>query len=194
MWKEKAKRGVGVERDEREAALFQQVVLTLGGVFAVRGTDDATIRQVAAGLARVWERALARGASGRPARLLRRAKAGEAVHPLAAAIKKIAGGAGMGPHPAIDALLRLVEESVRADPLPPDPATGPDGGRGPDISGFEENENDGFVRIPGLYRRWEIAQVLEAGVDYHLEEAGTTSDGGQLYAVFQREGAPREGA
>jgi hypothetical protein len=34
------------ERGAR-AALFQEVVLTLGGAFAVRGTDDETIRQIA---------------------------------------------------------------------------------------------------------------------------------------------------
>jgi hypothetical protein len=31
-------------------ALFREVVLVLGGVFAVRGTDDETVRQAAAGL------------------------------------------------------------------------------------------------------------------------------------------------
>lgn len=40
-------------------------------------------------------------------------------------------------------------------------------------------------RIPGLYRRWELAQVLKSGEDYHLEDAGTTSDGTALIAVFQ---------
>jgi len=40
-------------------------------------------------------------------------------------------------------------------------------------------------RIPGLYRRWELAQVLKFGEDYHLEDAGTTSDGTALVAVFQ---------
>jgi hypothetical protein len=53
-----------------------------------------------------------------------------------------------------------------------------------------EIDMDGFFRLPGLYRRWEIAQVLEAGKDYHLEDAGTTSEGGQLYAVFRREEEP----
>ena len=36
--------------------LFRDVVLVLGGVFAVEGTDDRTIRRVAAGLRRVYER------------------------------------------------------------------------------------------------------------------------------------------
>jgi hypothetical protein len=44
-----------------------------------------------------------------------------------------------------------------------------------------------FLRLPGLFRRWEIEQVLEPGADFHLEEAGTASDGTPLYAVFRRQ-------
>ena len=39
-------------------------------------------------------------------------------------------------------------------------------------------------RIPGLFRRWELAQVLKPGKDYHLEDAGMTSDGTALMAVY----------
>lgn len=51
-----------------------------------------------------------------------------------------------------------------------------------------------FLRIPGLFRRWEIEQVLEAGADFHLEEAGTSSDGTPLYAVFRRQPDARDRA
>ena len=44
-----------------------------------------------------------------------------------------------------------------------------------------------FVRLPGLYRRWELEQLVEPGVDFHLEEAGTAEDGTPLYAVYRRE-------
>ena len=44
-----------------------------------------------------------------------------------------------------------------------------------------------FQRLPGLYRRWELGQVVEPGKDFHLEEAGTTSDGIPLFAVYRRE-------
>ena len=44
------------ERDN-QARLFREVVLVLGGVFAVQGTDDETIRRVATGLERVYRRA-----------------------------------------------------------------------------------------------------------------------------------------
>lgn len=35
---------------------------------------------------------------------------------------------------------------------------------------------DDYVRLPGLYRRWEIERLLEPGTDFHIEEAGTASD------------------
>ncbi len=49
-----------------------------------------------------------------------------------------------------------------------------------------------FVRLPGLFRRWEIEQVLEPGVDFHLEEAGEASDGTPLFAVYRREPSQKE--
>ncbi|GAB4200119.1 MAG: hypothetical protein OHK0013_10840 [Sandaracinaceae bacterium] len=47
--------------------------------------------------------------------------------------------------------------------------------------------DDDFVRLPGLFRRWEIEQVVDPGVDFHLEEAGEASDGTPLFAVYRRE-------
>jgi len=46
---------------------------------------------------------------------------------------------------------------------------------------------DEFLRLPGLFRCWEIERVLDAGHDFHIEEAGTASDGTQLFAVYWRE-------
>lgn len=40
-------------------------------------------------------------------------------------------------------------------------------------------------RVPGLFRRWEVAQLLEPGEDYHLEDAGMASDGTPLVAVYR---------
>jgi hypothetical protein len=48
-------------------------------------------------------------------------------------------------------------------------------------------DDDGFVRLPGLFRRWEIEQVIDPGADFHLEEAGDASDGTPLFAVYRRE-------
>ena len=56
-----------------------------------------------------------------------------------------------------------------------------------DNHGNRDEDAREFVRVPGLFRRWEIEQVLESGADYHLEEAGTASDGTKLFAVFRRE-------
>ena len=41
-------------------------------------------------------------------------------------------------------------------------------------------------RLPGLFRRWELAELLAPGEDFHLEDAGTTSDGTPLLAVYRR--------
>jgi hypothetical protein len=41
-----------------------------------------------------------------------------------------------------------------------------------------------LVRLPGLYRRWELIQILQPDCDYHVEDAGETSDGTRLLAVY----------
>jgi len=45
---------------------------------------------------------------------------------------------------------------------------------------------DAFERLPGLYRRWEVQRVLAPGSDFHIEEAGTATDGTQLFAIYRR--------
>ena len=40
-------------------------------------------------------------------------------------------------------------------------------------------------RLPGLFRRWELAQLIEAGEDYRIEDAGAADDGTTLYAVYK---------
>ena len=47
--------------------------------------------------------------------------------------------------------------------------------------------DDDFVRIPGLFRRWELSEVIEVGADFHLEDAGEAADGTPLIAVYRRE-------
>ena len=41
-----------------------------------------------------------------------------------------------------------------------------------------------FRRLPGLYRRWELIEILRPGAHYHLEDAGRMEDGTPLLAVF----------
>jgi hypothetical protein len=43
-----------------------------------------------------------------------------------------------------------------------------------------------FVRLPGLFRRWELEDVLELDTEFLLEDAGTAADGTQLLAVYWR--------
>lgn len=47
--------------------------------------------------------------------------------------------------------------------------------------------DDEFLRLPGLFRRWELKDVIAAGPDFHFEEAGKLADGSQLFAVYKRE-------
>jgi hypothetical protein len=51
---------------------------------------------------------------------------------------------------------------------------------------------DEFLRLPGLFRRWEIEQVLDPGHCFYIESAGTAADGTQLFAVYRQELNPRE--
>jgi hypothetical protein len=44
-------------------------------------------------------------------------------------------------------------------------------------------------RLPGLYRRWELADVLQPNRQYCIEDAGCTDDGAPLLAVFEAEAA-----
>ena len=66
--------------------LFREVVLVLGGVFAVRRTDDETVRRVARGIERVYVRLRQREADTRARRT-----------------------SAAAPHPEIERLLRLAE-------------------------------------------------------------------------------------
>ena len=46
---------------------------------------------------------------------------------------------------------------------------------------------DDFLRVPGLFRSWEVQQVLDAEHEFHIEGAGSASDGTPLFAVYRRE-------
>ena len=53
---------------------------------------------------------------------------------------------------------------------------------------------DAFRRLPGLYRRWELIEILQPSVHYHLEHAGAMQDGTPLVAVFVGEPVSSEHA
>lgn len=50
----------------------------------------------------------------------------------------------------------------------------------------EQSATTDFVRLPGLFRRWELEDVLELDTEFLLEDAGNASDGTQLLAVYWR--------
>lgn len=51
---------------------------------------------------------------------------------------------------------------------------------------MQEIHQDELRRVPGLYRRWELPELLETGVVYQIEEAGETACGMKLVAVYRR--------
>ena len=57
-------------------------------------------------------------------------------------------------------------------------------GAGSEESAMDDSLAREFHRVPGLFRRFELALVLEPGTDYRLEDAGETADGCALVAVY----------
>lgn len=45
-----------------------------------------------------------------------------------------------------------------------------------------------FRRLPGFYRRWELAQVCAANRSYRIEDAGHHADGTPLLAIYVDDG------
>lgn len=63
--------------------------------------------------------------------------------------------------------------------------------------GSADDPGESLKRIPGLYRRWELPEILESQRKYHIEEAGNHADGTPLLAVYasspeSRDEAPPE--
>lgn len=46
--------------------------------------------------------------------------------------------------------------------------------------------HDDFVRLSGLFRAWEVSQVLEPDSQFLLEPEGSTDDGEPLFALYRR--------
>jgi len=52
---------------------------------------------------------------------------------------------------------------------------------------MNEHDSDAsgeLVRIPGLYRRWELPEVLRNHRTYRIEKAGAHKDGTPLVAIY----------
>jgi hypothetical protein len=48
---------------------------------------------------------------------------------------------------------------------------------------------DHYLRLPGVFRRWEFEQVIQGSDDFHIKAAGAAEDGTDLFAVYCREQA-----
>ncbi|ADO70351.1 hypothetical protein [Stigmatella aurantiaca] len=44
-----------------------------------------------------------------------------------------------------------------------------------------------YVRMPGLFRRWELEHVVDSTADFNVEPTGCTADGTELFSVYRRE-------
>ena len=62
----------------------------------------------------------------------------------------------------------------------------------PHRNDHDSDDSDQFVRVPGLFRRWELEAVLSPGVEYRIEEQGRDAAGTKLFAVYRREPEPDE--
>lgn len=59
--------------------------------------------------------------------------------------------------------------------------------------GWSCSESDEFLRLPGLFRRWEFEQVINGSAEFHIEAAGATEDGTALFAIYHRDLSPVPG-
>jgi len=75
------------------------------------------------------------------------------------------------PHPAIAELLARIGVSR---PAPAD------------------DRDHEWLRLPGLFRRWEFEQVIDVDEEYLVEDAGKGSDGTPLFAIYSRPHAGKE--
>jgi len=85
------------------------------------------------------------------------------------------------PHPAITQLLDLIGSAP--DTQEEATQTGP---------GTPELGDDEWLRLPGLFRRWELEQVVDGDHDLHVEPAGHCEDGTSLFAAYARAHERRE--
>ena len=54
------------------------------------------------------------------------------------------------------------------------------------MNDYANTSTEDLKRIPGLFRRWELPDVLEAHRSYHIEQAGFDSEGTPLTRTLRR--------
>lgn len=47
--------------------------------------------------------------------------------------------------------------------------------------------SESLVRLPGLFRRWEIERVVGVGVEFLIESAGIDCDGSEFFVIYRKE-------
>ncbi|ABF91427.1 hypothetical protein MXAN_1880 [Myxococcus xanthus DK 1622] len=52
-----------------------------------------------------------------------------------------------------------------------------------ECAGAQAND---YIRLPGLFRRWEIQHVVDADADFNVEPAGCAEDGTELFSMYRR--------
>lgn len=57
----------------------------------------------------------------------------------------------------------------------------------PLVPGLPIPSPEDFARIPGLFQRWELQQVVKPGLEFYLEPGEKLTDGTQLFAVYSRQ-------
>ncbi|WP_426749946.1 hypothetical protein [Myxococcus sp. Y35] len=85
-------------------------------------------------------------------------------------------------------VLALARVPLGDSPAQPRVHTRPQGSaKGADT--WRTPEDNDFIRLPGLFRRWEFQQVVDTDADFHIEAAGCAEDGTELFSVYRRENA-----
>lgn len=59
------------------------------------------------------------------------------------------------------------------------------------MSDFTDFPTEDLRRVPGLFRRWELSELLEPDRRYHIEDAGAHADGTPLVALYAADAAHR---
>jgi hypothetical protein len=54
------------------------------------------------------------------------------------------------------------------------------------MNASEENWMTEFIRVPGLFRKWEVAAAIDDKGEFLVEGAGTTEDGIPLFFIYRR--------
>ncbi len=145
---------------------LMEVALALGGVAATHPIEDEVVRALAGSLGAIADRHLS-DRSGR-----------------SRAMAPSSSNARLQPHPAIEKLLARIGVPPAPSPAATELAS--------EVDRHEADEE--WLRLPGLFRRWEFAEVIDAGDEYLVQQAGHDESGGSLFAIYSRPHAGKEEA